>query len=263
MKSILNNISNYDFEKLVKTSNSKLEVLKKLNLSGRGHSYDILNSRLEKDNIDISHFYTHKYSNRKIDLTDILVENSTYLNTSNLKKRLIKDNILKNVCSLCEQIPFHNGKILSLQLDHINGINNDNRIENLRLLCPNCHSQTETYGSRKTIKNICQCCGKNIHKNKHMLCQECFKNSPIYLDVVNKRKNQKQKFDISKDELEQLVKTNSLTSIGKMFNVSGNAIKKRCKKLGINLEKYYWQNNILSMPESPRENIATNDVQVG
>lgn len=73
----------------------------------------------------------------------------------------------------------------------------------------------------------------------------------------------KQKFDISKDELEQLVKTNSLTSIGKMFNVSGNAIKKRCKKLGINLEKYYWQNNILSMPESPRENIATNDVQVG
>jgi len=45
------------------------------------------------------------------------------------------------------------GKTLSLELDHINGINNDNRLENLRFLCPNCHSQTTTYGSRNQQRN--------------------------------------------------------------------------------------------------------------
>ena len=88
----------------------------------------------------------------KIPLEEILVENSSY-NTS-LKKRVMKENILDYHCYIKSCI-FHNadtlmwcGEPIVLHLDHINGIRNDNRIENLRFLCPNCHSQTKTYCGR-------------------------------------------------------------------------------------------------------------------
>lgn len=68
--------------------------------------------------------------------------------TSRLKKRLIDENLLENKCSECGISGEWNGKELTLQLDHINGINNDNSLENLRILCPNCHSQTNTYAGK-------------------------------------------------------------------------------------------------------------------
>lgn len=81
-------------------------------------------------------------------MEEILVENSTYLNRAKLKERLVRDNLLKYECSVCGNTGEWNNKFLSLQLDHINGINNDNRIENLRFLCPNCHSQTDTFSGK-------------------------------------------------------------------------------------------------------------------
>ena len=81
-------------------------------------------------------------------MDDILVENSTYLNRTALKERIIKEKILEYKCAICGNEGTWNGSPLTLQLDHINGINNDHRIENLRFLCPNCHSQTETFSGR-------------------------------------------------------------------------------------------------------------------
>jgi hypothetical protein len=68
--------------------------------------------------------------------------------TYKLRNRLIEENLLEYSCAICE-IDEYNGKDISLELDHINGIRHDHRFFNLRLLCPNCHSQTETYRSKK------------------------------------------------------------------------------------------------------------------
>lgn len=66
---------------------------------------------------------------------------------NHVKMRLLADGVLRNQCSECGLIDWR-GKPLSIQIDHINGDNKDNRLENLRMLCPNCHSQTETFGAR-------------------------------------------------------------------------------------------------------------------
>ena len=58
---------------------------------------------------------------------------------------------VKEECVLCGQNNSWNGMKLVLQLDHINGNNKDNRIENLRILCPNCHTQTETFCRSRKI----------------------------------------------------------------------------------------------------------------
>tara|TARA_R110000868_G_scaffold319286_10_gene580081 strand:- start:73 stop:636 length:564 start_codon:yes stop_codon:yes gene_type:complete len=86
---------------------------------------------------------------------DIFCKNSEYKNNSSLKKRIIELNLLKYECIICKNNGIWLEKPITLQIDHINGINNDNRIENLRFLCPNCHTQTETYGSKNLVnKNI-------------------------------------------------------------------------------------------------------------
>jgi 5-methylcytosine-specific restriction endonuclease McrA len=84
----------------------------------------------------------------KIPTIEILDGRHPYYQTLKLKKRLIKEGIKENKCDICG-ITEWNGKLISMQLDHINGDSHNHKLENLRMICPNCHSQTETY------------CGKN------------------------------------------------------------------------------------------------------
>lgn len=89
---------------------------------------------------------------RRTPLDRILVAQSTYGNRSCLKQRLIVAGLLVNRCAICGIRPEWNGSSLVLILDHINGVRNDNRLFNLRLLCPNCNSQTETFAGRNKKK---------------------------------------------------------------------------------------------------------------
>ena len=84
----------------------------------------------------------------KIDLSEVLKGNRPQTQTGTIKRYLIAEGMKKNKCEVCGITDWH-GKSISCHLDHINGINNDHRLENLRMICPNCHSQTKTY------------CGKN------------------------------------------------------------------------------------------------------
>lgn len=144
------------FIEAVKTSESIAEVLRKLDLRICNSAYPRFHKQAKRLGIDYSHFTGQGWSKgasglkkpRK-PLAEIMTENSKY-HTHILRLRLIREGILPNCCAKCKLGPEWNGEILVLQLDHINGVNNDHRLNNLRLLCPNCHSQTETYCSKNT-----------------------------------------------------------------------------------------------------------------
>jgi 5-methylcytosine-specific restriction endonuclease McrA len=88
----------------------------------------------------------NKYGIKKTN-EEVFVENSTYPR-HRLKERIIKEEMIPYVCHECGMDDIWNGKKIVLQLDHINGVNDDNRLENLQFLCPNCHSQTHTYAAK-------------------------------------------------------------------------------------------------------------------
>ncbi len=89
-------------------------------------------------------------SSKSIPLNEILDGLHPSYQTYKLKNRLIKEKILENICSECG-LNVWNNKPINLELDHINGVRTNHKLENLRLLCPNCHSQTDTYRSKNRI----------------------------------------------------------------------------------------------------------------
>lgn len=92
----------------------------------------------------------NRYGIRRKD-EDVFVIDSTYAR-HNIKARVLKNKLIPYICSICGSLPIWQKKSMPLILDHINGINNDNRIENLRFVCSNCDSQLETYKSRNRKK---------------------------------------------------------------------------------------------------------------
>lgn len=142
-------VSDDEFRAIVASSFSYSDCLRALGLGTRGgSSTDVLKRRIQELNCSIKHFNLQKAGvYQKHTLQDILVEHSTYANISSLKKRLINEQILPYKCAICGLTEWQNKPIV-LQLDHINGIHDDHRLSNLRFLCPNCHSQTETYAGR-------------------------------------------------------------------------------------------------------------------
>lgn len=157
MGALINKFNDLEFQEIVKSSSSISEVAGRLGYKSKGGGVvSMIKDRISKLSIDTSHFCPYssgaiKGKRYKSD-DDIFVENSSYVNNTSLKKKLLNKGLLEYKCSICG-ISEWQGKPLSLQLDHINGNNKDNRLANLRLLCPNCHSQTETFSGRNASHN--------------------------------------------------------------------------------------------------------------
>ena len=155
-KRVTNNLKKEDLLYCVKNSNSFSECLIKLKLVPRGGNFKTLRKYINLYKIDISHFTSKKIRNnntqdfkkKKYLIDDYLVVGSN-ITSSSLKKKLYDLNKIDKICSLCGQDENWRGKKISLILDHINGIYNDNRLENLRIVCPNCNATLDTH------------CGKN------------------------------------------------------------------------------------------------------
>jgi len=198
------------------------ELLRHFGMENKGGNYKTCKKRINELQIDTSHFLPRTQSSnwtRRVTKEDVfkkLTENSV-CNRSNLKKHLIKFNIIKYECVKCKNNGIWENSKLTLQLEHKNGISNDNRIENLEFLCPNCHSQTSTFAGRSLKK----------HKIKPTEVNPSWRFAPRYKTrkVIRPEKN----------ILEKEIKTNTMVSLGKKYGVSDNAVRKWCKIYGIDI----------------------------
>lgn len=215
-------ITNDDFIKYVNESNTYTDVLKKCGYKNHGNAKTI-KKRIILLKLSINHFVKNVPPIKaKRELNDILIDGIT-LNGTDLKKRLVNELNWEYKCSECGISEWNNKKI-SLELDHINGIHTDNRIENIRLLCPNCHSQTPTFrakNKKEVTARKCTDCPKPILKeNKSGYCIKC---------IVKHRKPLKDKATL--EELENDIKElKTYVAVGKKHNVSDNCIRKWIKK---------------------------------
>lgn len=215
------------FSEIVKNSRNLTEIAENLGLKPFCGNRNTIKKFINIYNLDTSHFYA-RYEIRKPrrgrSIDEILVTGSTF-NTTNLKHRLYKEDLKQPICEKCGQDEIWNGEKISLILDHINGVNTDNRIENLRIVCPNCNATLPTHGGKnrkgfifhsKPTINSCDKCGDNIDRSAK-LCKKCLN--------VEQRKVKRPPYEQLKKEINK----SGFSATGRKYGVSDNAIRKWIK----------------------------------
>ena len=136
----------------VKVSKSIRQVLILLNVSPHGGNYRVINNYIKKLNLDTSHFTGQLWNKGrttgpKRPISDYL-SNKYSITSHKLRKRLISEGFFEHKCYHCNNSTWNN-KLIPLELEHKDGNHHNNELDNLTLLCPNCHAQTSTYRRRK------------------------------------------------------------------------------------------------------------------
>ena len=146
-------------EEAAKECASIRQMLQKFDLKETGGNYSGMRKRCEQFGVDISHFtgqgwnkLGHPNFGNNIDLEKRFTKHTHRINADKTKQVLLNHKLKEYKCEICG-ISDWQSKPITLQLHHINGDGTDDRLENLQLLCPNCHSQTDTYCKRKEIRS--------------------------------------------------------------------------------------------------------------
>lgn len=139
-----------EYEEAISKSFSIASVCRYLGLKPIGGNYRVVHKAIEEYNLDTSHFTGQgwnvglKFNPKEVTALEKILVKGSFFQSYKLKKRLIKDGLKEIRCEKCGCTEWL-GKQIPLEMHHINGENTDNRIENLQLLCPNCHALTRNY----------------------------------------------------------------------------------------------------------------------
>lgn len=209
---------------LVKESENINQVCKALGKKATNTNYEQIKKIILKYQVDISHFTSDvKYEiHKRYTFDEIFRQNSEFKNKSLLKRKLINLKIKEPECEKCHN-KYWLDSIIPLQIHHINGDKNDNRVENLQLLCPNCHTLTENYcGKNKKKKSNKE---KTLTSKRHYKCNE--------IPTIEKI-------------CEYANESCCFTYIASKFGITDNALRRWCKKLNLpyhtsELKKYIQQ----------------------
>lgn len=230
-----------EMQKLVNESYSITDVLRKLNLGITGSSHGILKKRLIYDSISLNfkkdettiNLRNNLLSSREEALSSLFIAKEQ--TSSTLRKYILLYNLIPYCCAQCGINDEWNGQKLCLQIDHIDGDRSNNKIDNLRFLCPNCHSQTKTFGTRNRKakdkkRHLCSFCKKEKSNSSAERCSSC------HLSYVTKIQTNLLNLNLS-----ELVFQKQIKDIAIENNCSENSVRKICKKQGIKVPpKGYW-----------------------
>jgi hypothetical protein len=221
-------------------SRSWAETLRRLNYCPSGGNSKTLKKYAKLWGISTEHFDPYagvmeRIRKPKKPLSEVLVEGSTY-SRSNLKPRLYEEGLKQPQCEMCGQGESWHGKHMSLILDHRNGVRDDNRLENLRIACPNCAATLDTHCGRSKegpppLRN-CELCGR-MFRAKQRTQRYCSRECGTRWDRtgVNEMRGSP-RLELRKverpphEKLMEEIEATSYRAVGRKYGVSDNAVRK-------------------------------------
>lgn len=227
MRSILYDFTPVELQELLDTSDSYSDLLRKIGLNPKGGNPSTLHKIIDEYELDetqlnnnrkklYSRNSTFPHIKKRKSMEDILSNKCEFTSSSHLLERLINEGYKEYKCENCGLSEWL-GKSISLQLEHIDGNHQNNLLSNLKILCPNCHSQTDTFAGRNVNHNKTK-----REKRVKYVKEKVLKQSSVEKSIKLP--------PISREELKHLIRTTPFLTIGKQFGVSDNAIRKWCDK---------------------------------
>lgn len=220
----------HELREVVARSDSLSEVLRHFGLRPAGGNHRLLRQWLERWDIPTDHFTLDREMppRERIPLADILVEGSTY-SRGHLKERLYDEGMKERRCELCGQGEEWRGRRMALILDHVNGVADDHRLENLRIVCPNCAATFDTHCGRQNrlpeVERACLHCGElfRVRQRTQRYCSRpCAIHAPKPGNRLARRRVERPPYEQLVAEVAEL----GWRAVGRKYGVSDNAIRK-------------------------------------
>ncbi len=219
------------------------DIMDCLHLTRSGKGYKSVKNNCKHLGIDTSHIKQIGPKGRRKELTLEEYEQKDKISNKSMIKKLLEAKVIEDQCSICK-IDEWMSKPITLQLDHIDGNKGNNTRENLRLVCPNCHSQTSTWGGRniRRKKKRCVSCGKVVNKHSTR-CGNCEGTNRLDKDTRTEWP--------SDEKLVTMLKNNPYTVVARELKVSDNAIRNRLKRRNLKIPRNKWSHRLIDQDISP------------